>query len=245
MRSNRPTRHLLVVGATAAAALALTACSNGGEGGDVAPTPETTTAAESTMATTSATAEPEATETSGTSTRETSTSRSSTATSTRTSRNASSDDELGEDVEAVAEQFETLAPRSLFEEFESCHATGLEGSFECSGSQVGQFQFFDSQSKAASTTQLLTELRSSRVVEDTGRKVVGWSTLGTTAVVTVVDNELGLVAQQLVSSDLEDPEERIYELGLADPPAASSSSTSPASRDRSADFNTADERLAL
>ena len=94
----------------------------------------------------------------------------------------------------------------------------MEGSYDCSGPEIGQFQFFDSDSKAASTTQLLTELRSSRVVEDSGDRVVGWSTLGTSAIITVVDNREGLVMQQLISSDQEDPRQRIYELGLAKKP---------------------------
>ena len=44
---------------------------------------------------------------------------------------------------------------------------------------------------------------------------MGWSTLGTTAVITVVDNKEGMVMQQMISSDQEDPEEKIKELGLA------------------------------
>ncbi len=62
---------------------------------------------------------------------------------------------------------------------------------------------------------MLTELRSSQVIEDDGDRVVGWSTLGTTAVITVVDNKEGMVMQQMISSDQEDPEEKIKELGLA------------------------------
>ena len=125
------------------------------------------------------------------------------------------------DVEEVREIFGSVAPASLFAQFEACNDS-IANAWECSGPEVGQFQFFQSMSKAASTTQLITELRSSRVVEDTGRKVVGWSTLGTTAVITVVDNEEGLVMQQMVSSDRVDPEERIYELGLAERPATES-----------------------
>ena len=237
MPTPRPHRLLLAAGA-ALTALTLTACS--GPGTDE----ETEAPASSTPSATSAPS-PTAPGTAATGTAASSASTSSDAAEEgpRTSRNASSTPggEINKEVEDVAERFSTLAPRSFFAEFDSCNATGLEGSFECSGTKVGQFQFFDSQSKAASTTQLLTELRSSRVVEDTGRKVVGWSTLGTTAVITVVDNELGLVAQQLVSSDLEDPEQRIYELGLADPPATASS-TAPASKEREASFSTADER---
>lgn len=247
MPTPRTHRLLLAAGATALS-LTLSACAGegGGTASGTATTPPTTVTTEAATATTSA---PATTGATGTESAVTSASASgpAPAESTRTSRNASSGEELDEEVEAVAERFSTLAPRSFFEEFDSCNETGLEGSFECSGSKVGQFQFFDSQSKAASTTQLLTELRSSRVVEDTGRKVVGWSTLGTTAVITVVDNELGLVAQQLVSSDLEDPEQRIYELGLAEAPdttAPTSAPTSPASsaREGSLNLSTADER---
>nr|WP_255711294.1 MULTISPECIES: hypothetical protein [unclassified Corynebacterium] len=118
-------------------------------------------------------------------------------------------------LEEVRERFSTLAPEEFFDQFDDCAAGGLSGSFDCSGDGVGQFQFFDSDSKAASTTQLLTELRSSRVVEDNGDRVVGWSTLGTSAIITVVDNEAGQVMQQLISTDQDDPRQRIYDLGLA------------------------------
>nr|WP_304503579.1 hypothetical protein [Corynebacterium lemuris] len=175
----------------------LTACTSGDQ-----PEPATSSPAPSPTAASTTTTTPvetsEATET----------------TATSTSRAG-----LPEDVAEVQEIFSSMAPASLFEEFDSCNASGLDNAWECSGREVGQFQFFESMSKAASTTQLITELRSSRVVEDTGRKVVGWSTLGTTAVITVVDNDKGLVMQQMVSSDRVDPEEKIYELGLAEPPA--------------------------
>ena len=58
------------------------------------------------------------------------------------------------------------------------------------------------------------ELRSSKVVEDKGSRVVGWSTLGSTAIITLVDNDEGLVMQQMTSLDQEDPEKRLEELGL-------------------------------
>ncbi|MDO5670836.1 MAG: hypothetical protein Q4G50_12650 [Corynebacterium sp.] len=142
-----------------------------------------------------------------------------TTVTTETSISETSRNGMPQDVAEVREIFRTVAPDSLFRQFEACNDSGINNAWECSGPEVGQFQFFRSMSKAASTTQLITELRSSRVVEDTGRKVVGWSTLGTTAVITVVDNEEGLVMQQMVSSDRVDPQERIYELGLATPPA--------------------------
>ena len=134
-----------------------------------------------------------------------------TADATSTSGKKQEADALAE----VRERFSTLAPEEFFDQFDDCAAGGLSGSFDCSGEGIGQFQFFDSDSKAASTTQLLTELRSSRVVEDNGDRVVGWSTLGTSAIITVVDNEAGQVMQQLISTDQEDPRQRIYDLGLA------------------------------
>ena len=135
-----------------------------------------------------------------------------TADATSTSGKKQEADALAE----VRERFSTLAPEEFFDQFDDCAAGGLSGSFDCSGEGIGQFQFFDSDSKAASTTQLLTELRSSRVVEDNGDRVVGWSTLGTSAIITVVDNEAGQVMQQLISTDQEDPRQRIYDLGLAE-----------------------------
>ncbi|MEJ4118461.1 beta-N-acetylglucosaminidase [Corynebacterium marquesiae] len=111
--------------------------------------------------------------------------------------------------------FAPVAPKELFALFDRCDSTGGDDSYNCSGPEVGQFQFFRSHSKAKQTTQVLTELRSSQVIEDNGDRVVGWSTLGTTAVITVVDNKEGMVMQQMISSDQEDPEEKIKELGLA------------------------------
>lgn len=136
--------------------------------------------------------------------------------STAASSSKSSGNRDQQTVRDVAEQFATLAPASLFEKLDTCSSTGIAGSYDCAGPEVGQFQFFDSDSKATSTAQLLTELRSSRVVEDSGDRLVGWSTLGTSAIITVVDVNKGQVLQQLMSSDQGDPRDRIYELGLAD-----------------------------
>lgn len=206
-----PTRTLSAAGAAAAVALAgaLTACggadTESGDGADsvasASKSPETTSSAVTSEATSST-----ATTTVATS----STQRATTA--APTSKNA----EGAALVQTVAEQFATLAPASLFKALDECSEAGIAGSYNCSGKEVGQFQFFDSESKAASTTQLLTELRSSRVVEDTGDRVVGWSVLANSAIITVVDNEAGQVMQQLISTDEADPRTRIYELGLAD-----------------------------
>ena len=110
--------------------------------------------------------------------------------------------------------FGDLVPEEIFAEFDRCDPNGVEDSFNCSGSKVGQFQFFKSKTKASQTTQVLTELRSSRVIEDSGSRVVGWSMLGNTAILTVVNNDEGLIMQQMISTDQEDPEERLTELGL-------------------------------
>ena len=137
------------------------------------------------------------------------------STSTSSSKREKADSSAEATLEKVRERFASLAPEEFFDQFEGCGAGGISGSYDCQGDEIGQFQFFDSESKAASSTQLLTELRSSRVVEDSGDRVVGWSTLGTSAIITVVDNREGLVMQQLISSDQEDPRQRIYDLGLA------------------------------
>lgn len=155
------------------------------------------------------------------------TTESTTSSSSRTSQvEASKEKQKSTEVEKARKTFSSLAPDSLFDAFDSCTATGVEGSMACQGPEVGQFQFFDSDAKAAYTTQLLTGLRNSRVINDTGRMVVGWSTLGGTAIITVVDNDLGLVLQQMVSVDEVDPTKKIYELGLAEEPAGSDSSES-------------------
>ncbi|WP_241828424.1 hypothetical protein [Corynebacterium glutamicum] len=169
-------------------------------------TPATTTEATTTPATTASSSVIETTESS---TAETSTKES--------GETSTSKPRMTKDVEVAYKAFSSLAPVELFEQFETCDPSGVEDSFACNGPEVGQFQFFDNASKATSTTQLLTELRSSRVVEDSGSKVVGWTTIGTMSIITVVDNDQGLVLQQMVSSDKIDPEERIYELGLSTP----------------------------
>lgn len=128
-------------------------------------------------------------------------------------------------VEKVQEKFASLAPESFFAGLETCDPNGIPGSSSCSGPQVGQFQFFDSMTKATSTAQLLRELRSSRVVAEAGDIVVGWSAVGSTAIITVVDERQGLVMQQMISSDKVDPEDHIAKLGL-DPTDQSHSSGS-------------------
>ena len=224
-----------VIAVATAAALTLTACSNDSDSED----PDTR--APEITSTETPPSEPEQTETEPdagaetdtstvTSTRSetasSSVSSSTTAASTKSSSkktavgaadatSTSGKKQEADALEEVRERFSTLAPEEFFDQFDDCAAGGLSGSFDCSGEGVGQFQFFDSDSKAASTTQLLTELRSSRVVEDNGDRVVGWSTLGTSAIITVVDNEAGQVMQQLISTDQDDPRQRIYDLGLA------------------------------
>ena len=208
----RPARRLGVAVAIGLTAAALVACADGAEPEESAVTPAETSTPVQTPPTPETTTDTEDAEAPADET--TSSTEETTATTEADSR---------EDIEEAHEIFGSLAPESLWEQFQECNSTGLEGSYECSGPEVGSFQFFDSRAKAASTTQLLTELRSSQVVEDTGRFVVGWSTLGTTAVITVVDNDEGLVMQQLISSDIEEPDDRIEELGLDNPPSDRSS----------------------
>ncbi|MDK8552294.1 beta-N-acetylglucosaminidase [Corynebacterium pseudodiphtheriticum] len=138
----------------------------------------------------------------------------STGTSTQSTQ-TSNPVELPESVENAYEIFGSLVPRSLFEEFDTCEAVGMQSYYNCTGASVGQFQFTESKSKAVSTLQTLTELRTSQVVDDSGDRVVGWSSLGSTVIITVVSTESGLVMQHMISGDAEEPEQKIKELGLA------------------------------
>lgn len=207
--------------ATVALTSTLTACGQDNQTEAPATSAETTAATTATTAastaeeSTTTTAQTTASTTSTTSRAATGTSASGAASATGASASKSSNKEE-QALREVAEQFSTLAPAEFFERLDTCASTGIAGSYDCSGEGIGQFQFFASDSKAASTAQLLTELRSSRVVEDSGARIVGWSTLGTSAIITVVDVDKGQVLQQLTSSDQGDPRERIYELGLAE-----------------------------
>ena len=201
--ASTPHKHVRVALGLVALIPLLAACTGGG-------TTETPTESSTEATTTPTSSEVKTTESSS----ESSTAETSTKESGETS---TSKPRMTKDVEAAYKVFASLAPVELFEQFETCDPSGVEDSFACNGPEVGQFQFFDNASKATSTTQLLTELRSSRVVEDSGSKVVGWTTIGTMSIITVVDNDEGLVLQQMVSSDKIDPEERIYELGLSMP----------------------------
>lgn len=197
--------------ATAAALLGLSvaaaSCSSDADAPDGAPV-ETTSAA-------TTTASESDTESSTSSTESESADKDEDAASEESStREPSASGELDKSVAKVYDTYKSLAPKDLFAQFERCDSTGGDSSYNCSGPKVGQFQFFKSHSKASQTTQVLTELRSSHAIEDDGDRVVGWSTLGTTAVITVVDNKEGLVMQQMISSDQVDPEEKIKELGL-------------------------------
>lgn len=192
----------------------LAACSSGEEPGPepTSPTPMTSTSTTTSSAAPRTTTATEITPTTSSSPPSTE------ARGTEETSTSAGESELAEEIEEIYEIFQSLAPRTLFEQFDTCDPNGVENSSACTGAEVGQFQFFANNAKAASTTQLLTELRSSRVVEDTGSRIVGWTTMGTMSIITVVDNDEGLVLQQMVSSDRIDPEERIYELRLVEPP---------------------------
>lgn len=222
MRRTTLTR-LTATRATAAALLlgvgvSTAACSSDDAAPADAPVETTAAGAEST-APAADTAEETSTASSSSST-VASSAESSAAESSEASEGASASKEPGNEkleksVSKAYDIFAPVAPKELFALFDRCDSTGGDDSYNCSGPKVGQFQFFRSHSKAKQTTQVLTELRSSQVIEDSGDRVVGWSTLGTTAVITVVDNKEGMVMQQMISSDQEDPEEKIKELGLA------------------------------
>ena len=217
MRRTTLTR-LTATRATAAALLlgvgvSTAACSSDDAAPADAPVETTTAGAESDTAEETSTA-------SSSSSTVASSAESSAAESSGVSEGASASKEPGSEkleksVAKAYDIFAPVAPKELFALFDRCDSTGGDDSYNCSGPEVGQFQFFRSHSKAKQTTQVLTELRSSQVIEDDGDRVVGWSTLGTTAVITVVDNKEGMVMQQMISSDQEDPEEKIKELGLA------------------------------
>lgn len=183
-------QNRLWVSAVAAGAVvcALAGCTPSGE---PEPTSSTTSAATSTTEESDPTTE-------------------STAASATSTGKVTSDDT----VKDAYARFGSLAPKSLFDQLATCMPGGVDKSLQCSGPEVGQFQFFESENKALTTTQLLTGLDSSRIVERDGDKLVGWSSLGSTAVITVVDSKKGLVMQQMMSADKEEPKDRIIKLGL-------------------------------
>ena len=210
--------RLTATRATAAALLlgvgvSTAACSSDDAAPADAPV-ETTTAGTETTAAAADTAE-ETSTASSSSTVESSAESSAAESSEASASKEPGTEKLEKSVAKAYDIFAPVAPKELFALFDRCDSTGGDDSYNCSGPEVGQFQFFRSHSKAKQTTQVLTELRSSQVIEDDGDRVVGWSTLGTTAVITVVDNKEGMVMQQMISSDQEDPEEKIKELGLA------------------------------
>lgn len=216
MRRLSFTRRSSARTATAAALLGLSVaaagCSSDADAPDDAPV-ETTSAATTTTSENDKESAASSTESSTSSTESESADKDE-ASEESTTREPSASGELDKSVAKVYDVYKSLAPKDLFAQFERCDSTGGDSSYNCSGPKVGQFQFFKSHSKASQTTQVLTELRSSHAIEDDGDRVVGWSTLGTTAVITVVDNKEGLVMQQMISSDQVDPEEKIKELGL-------------------------------
>lgn len=218
MRRLSFTRRFPARTATAAALLGLSVaaagCSSDADAPDDAPV-ETTSAATTTTSENDKESAASSTESSTSSTESESADKDEDeASEESTTSEPSASSELDKSVAKVYDVYKSLAPKDLFAQFERCDSTGGDSSYNCSGPKVGQFQFFKSHSKASQTTQVLTELRSSHAIEDDGDRVVGWSTLGTTAVITVVDNKEGLVMQQMISSDQVDPEEKIKELGL-------------------------------
>ncbi|MFR9854506.1 beta-N-acetylglucosaminidase [Corynebacterium striatum] len=225
MRFASLTRSARVAAACVAATCVLTACGDKEEA-PAPQAPETTAPAKVTPAKETSSSAAPTTEESAESRTESATSKaaesesadpSASATASESaneSGSAKTDKKLAKPVEEAYKTFGELIPVEIFQQFDRCDPNGVEDSYNCSGSEVGQFQFFKNKSKAAQTTQVLTELRSSRVIKDEGDRVVGWSMLGNTAILTVVDNKEGLVMQQMISTDQDDPEDRLKELGL-------------------------------
>ncbi|KKO79938.1 hypothetical protein [Corynebacterium striatum] len=225
MRFASLTRSARVAAACVAVTCVLTACGDKEEA-PAPQAPETTAPAKVTPAKETSSSVAPTTEESAESSTESATSKaaesesadsSASATASESaneSGSAKTDKKLAKPVEEAYKTFGELIPVEIFQQFDRCDPNGVEDSYNCSGSKVGQFQFFKNKSKAAQTTQVLTELRSSRVIKDEGDRVVGWSMLGNTAILTVVDNKEGLVMQQMISTDQDDPEDRLKELGL-------------------------------
>ena len=222
MQNSLSTRTACVAAGLFAASCSLTACGDGQEASQPAPAAPVATSqkaespapktSESTATTTSS--EQSSAEATTSEETESGASESASASATAAKGEKKGNGKLSKQVEEAYETFETLVPVEIFQQFDRCDPNGVADSYNCSGSEIGQFQFFKNKSKAAQTTQVLTELRSSRVVKDEGDRIVGWSMLGNTAILTVVDNKDGLVMQQMISTDQDDPEERLKELGL-------------------------------
>lgn len=226
MRNSLSARTACVAAGLFAASCSLAACGDGQEASQPAPAAPVATSqkaetpAPKTSASTATTTSSEQSSAEATTSEETESgasepaSGSASASATAAKGEKKGNGKLSKQVEEAYETFETLVPVEIFQQFDRCDPNGVADSYNCSGSEIGQFQFFKNKSKAAQTTQVLTELRSSRVVKDEGDRVVGWSMLGNTAILTVVDNKDGLVMQQMISTDQDDPEERLKELGL-------------------------------
>lgn len=215
-RFNRTFARRACVPVALSLALGLSACSSDEEE-PAEPTTESSEAPEATESSEPTTSEEE-------SEPSTESSETETASSSRWLNGGGSADKL----EEVKETFASLAPESLFDDLDACTETSLRSSYDCSGKEIGQFQFFESEAMAKDTANVLEGLKSSTIVEETDNKLVGWSMIGRTAVITVVDVEEGKVLQQMMSSEMEDPRDRIYELGLAEK-GADESETAPSS----------------
>lgn len=216
MRTRRLSRFAAAAASVALLSAALVACTDEGDnGGEDAPSTTTVAPAEETTPVTPTDTTTTVTTTPDDDADGDDADADAEATSSRQSRNANNSD-MPEDVRAVAEMFSTLAPMSLFESFESCSSIGRD-TYGCTGAETGQIQFFDSPAKAATQTEVITGLRSARVVKDTGDHVVGWSVTGGTAVISAIDNERGHVLQFMVSPEQVEPDDVIRELGLINP----------------------------
>ena len=136
MRLPRPAR-LTAVSAAALLSVGLSACATEDPPGQDAP-PQST--GESSPAAAPSSAAPA---TSVTVTATTTTTPPPSRTSEAVPETSKSSGGLPEDVAEVREIFGSIAPASLFGEFDSCNSSGIDNAWECSGREVGQFQFFE------------------------------------------------------------------------------------------------------
>lgn len=142
MLKSRKPRIMQLTGAVFLAAT-LVACGNTEEPAPE-PAPETSTVTENTEETSETSEESTSSETE--SSTETSESESESATAEPseseseepTETTSASSGSISEDVEDAYEIFGSIAPRELFEKFDSCDPVGNENNYNCSGPEVGQ-----------------------------------------------------------------------------------------------------------
>lgn len=125
-------------------------------------------------------------------------------------------DEDGSELKArLADLFAPLTSGAFFDTMDTCEELAKEKTWQCQSNSLGQFQLTNSRTEARTQYSTLTQLNGAEIIVDDGARLVGWSTLGSNAIITAVDTDDELVIKQLVDSGETDPERRIVEAGLA------------------------------